>query len=352
MPTALTTAVTLADVAAHIGVSRTTVSNAYNRPDQLSPKLREKVLAAATELGYDGPDPMARGLRRGRAGSLGLVFDAPLSYAFTDPAATLFLTGMATGLEEHGAALSIIPRLPEGAERSADLVRSALVDGYMLFCTAATDPRYAAVRARGLPFVVVEYEDDPTAAHVQIDDVAGAEAAARHLVALGHRRVAIVSGYQQGVVTGAEAQGSSPWRVQSGRLAGWRAGLEAGGIDWGGVAVSGAGGSDAAGGARAAAPLLDRADRPTAILALSDLMALGVLQAAAERGIDVPGELSVVGFDDIPQAAAAGLTTVSQPHEEKGRAAVRILAGGAPPADSVLLPCELVVRASTGPAPQ
>jgi DNA-binding LacI/PurR family transcriptional regulator len=354
MPTAPTSTVTLADVAAHIGVSRTTVSNAYNRPDQLSPKLREKVLAAAIELGYDGPNPMARGLRRGRAGSLGLVFDAPLSYAFTDPAASLFLKGMATGLEEHSAALSIIPSLPEGPERSAELVRSALVDGYMLFCTSADDPRYAAVRARGLPVVLIEYEDDPTAAHVQIDDIAGAEAAARHLIALGHRHVAIVSGYQNGVVTGAQAQAASPWRVQSGRLAGWRAGLESGGVSWGAVPVSGAGGSDAAGGARAAAALLDRADRPTAILALSDVMAFGVLRAAAERGIDVPGELSVVGFDDIPQAAATtpALTTVSQPHEEKGHAAVRLLATGADPADSVLLPCELVVRASTGPAPR
>jgi DNA-binding LacI/PurR family transcriptional regulator len=352
MPSVATPSVTLADVAAHIGVSRTTVSNAYNRPKQLSPKLREKVLAAAADLGYDGPNPVARGLRRGTTGSLGLVFDAPLSYAFTDPAATLFLKGMATALEEHGAALSILPRMPEGAERSAALVRSALVDGYMLFCTPADDPRYAAVRARNLPFVLVEYEDDPTAAHVRIDDIAGAEAAARHLVALGHRRVAIVSGYQNGVVTGPEAQGDSPRRVQSGRLAGWRAGLEAGGINWGAVHVSGAGGSDAAGGARAAAALLDRADRPTAILALSDLLAFGVLRAAAERGIDVPGELSVVGFDDIPQAAAAtpALTTVSQPHEEKGRAAVRLLVAGADPADSVLLPCHLVVRASTAPA--
>src|SRR3954454_15600456 len=210
MPTALTTAVTLADVAAHIGVSRTTVSNAYNRPDQLSPKLREKVLAAATELGYDGPNPMARGLRRGQAGSLGLVFDAPLSYAFTDPAATLFLTGMATGLEEHGAALSIIPRVPEGAERSTGLVRSALVDGYMLFCTAADDPRYAAVRSRGLPYVLIEYDDEPadrrTAAHVQTEDIAGAEPAARHLTDLGHRRVAIVTAYGEGLRTGPEAQ--------------------------------------------------------------------------------------------------------------------------------------------------
>src|SRR3954463_3070780 len=240
MPSSPTTAITLADVAAHLGVSRTTVSNAYNRPNQLSPKLRKKVLAAAGELGYHGPNPMARGLRRGQAGSLGLVFDAPLSYAFTDPAAVLFLKGMATGLEEHGAALSIVPRVPEGAERSADLVRSALVDGYMLFCTPADDPRYAAVRTRGLPFVLVEYADDPTAAHVQSAEVAGAEAAARPLVDLGHRRVAIVSGYETDLVTGPQAQASSPWRVQSGRLAGWRAGLEAGGIRLGGGQGGGA----------------------------------------------------------------------------------------------------------------
>ncbi len=118
--------------------------------------------------------------------------------------------------------------------------------------------------------------------------------------------------------------------------------------------MSGAGGSDAAGGARAAAALLDRADRPTAILALSDVQAIGVLEAAAERGIEVPRDLSVVGFDDMPQAATTtpGLTTVSQPHEEKGRAAVRLLVSGARPEDSVLLPCELVVRASTAPAPR
>jgi DNA-binding LacI/PurR family transcriptional regulator len=353
-PMTTSTTVTLADVAARLGVSRTTVSNAYNRPDQLSPALRDRVLAAAADLGYTGPDPMARGLRRGHTGSLGLVFDQPLTYAFTDPAASLFLTGMAAGLEEHGAALSIIPRMPEGPEQSAELVRSALVDGYMLFCTAADDPRYAAVRNRGLPYVLIEYEDEPdgarTAVHVQIDDVNGAEAAARHLTDLGHRHIAIVTAYGAGLRSGPEAQDMARWRVLGGRLRGWRAGLEHAGIDWADVAVSSAGGSTADHGRRAAAALLDRAERPTAILAMSDVLALGVLEAAAERGIGVPGDLSVVGFDDIPQAAAAALTTVSQPHEEKGRAAVRLLVAGADPADSVLLPCELVVRASTGPA--
>jgi DNA-binding LacI/PurR family transcriptional regulator len=346
--------VTLADVAAQLGVSRTTVSNAYNRPNQLSPNLREKVLAAAGELGYAGPDPMARGLRRGRTGTFGLVFDQPLSYAFTDPAAALFLRGMAAGLEEHGHALTVIPRMPEGPEQSAELVRTALVDGYIMFCTSGDDPRFAAVRGRGLPVVLVEYDDDPDAAGVQIDDQAGAAAAARHLVDLGHRDVAIVTSYEMGVTNGPDAQARSRFHVQSARLAGWREGLESAGVDWTGVMVSGAGGGGTAAGARSAAALLDRADRPTAILALSDLQASGVLQAAAERGISVPGDLSVVGFDDIPLAAAStpGLTTVAQPLEEKGRAAVRLLVSGARPEDSVLLPCRLVVRASTGPAPR
>ena len=91
---------TLADVAEQLGVSRTTVSNAYNRPDQLSPTLRERVLSAARDLGYTGPDPVARSLRRGKAGSLGLVFDHRLRYIFDDPAAVLFLSGVAAGCEE------------------------------------------------------------------------------------------------------------------------------------------------------------------------------------------------------------------------------------------------------------
>src|SRR3954464_11931821 len=163
------TTVTLADVAGQLGVSRTTVSNAYNRPDQLSPKLRDRVLAAAADLGYAGPAPMARGLRRGRTGSLGLVFDQPLTYAFTDPAAAPFLPGLAGGPRGHGAGASGGrrgaggaggPGIADGPEQSAELVRSALGDGYMLFCTAADDPRYAAVRSRGLPYVLIEYDDE------------------------------------------------------------------------------------------------------------------------------------------------------------------------------------------------
>jgi DNA-binding LacI/PurR family transcriptional regulator len=334
---------TLAAVADHLGVSRTTVSNAYNRPDQLSPALRERVLAAARELGYGGPDPVARSLRRGRSGSLGLVFDHHLRYIFSDPAAVLFLGGVAAGCEEAGTGLALVPQLPEGA---AEVVRSALVDGYVMFCTPEDDERLDAVRARGLPYVLVDYSPEVAGPRVNVDDRGGARAAAQHLVDLGHRRLGIV--LPPGSL-GAPASGRRwRWFIRHERLEGWRAPLGDVGVDPSAVAVASAPGSDADAGHRAAATLLDRAARPTAVVCFSDVLALGALAAARERGIRVPQELSVVGFDDIAEAAGVALTTVHQPHAAKGERAVTLLTEGG---DDVVLPTELVIRASTGPVP-
>jgi DNA-binding LacI/PurR family transcriptional regulator len=347
---------TLADVAAHIGVSRTTVSNAYNRPDQLSPTLRERVLAAALELGYNGPDPVARSLRRGRAGSLGLVFDAQLRYIFSDPAAVLFLSGVAAGCEDHGTGLALVPQLPEGA---AEVVRSALVDGYVMFCTPENDERLEAVRARGLPYALVDFSPYVEGPRVNIDDRGGARLAAQHLIDLGHRRFGLVVPFQDGAPTAALAEEAADptqssderrWKcfIRYERLVGWREPLDAAGVDWDAVPVgSGPDGSEDSG-YEAAAQVLDRADRPTAIICLSDVMALGVMRAAAERGIRIPQDLSVVGYDDVPEAASAALTTIYQDHAAKGEHAVRLLTEGG---DDVLLPTELIVRASSGPVP-
>src|SRR5918995_4464751 len=226
---------TLADVAAHIGVSRTTVSNAYNRPDQLSPALRERVLDAARQLGYNGPDPMARSLRRGRAGSLGLVFDHRLQYIFNDPAAVLFLSGVAAGCEDQGTGLALVPQLPEGA---AEVVRSALVDGYVMFCTPENDERLDAVRTRGLPYVLVDFSPYVEGPRVNIDDRGGARAAAQHLVDLGHRRFGLVVPFDDGAPTAAAAEEAADptktsdhtrWRcfIRYERLVGWREPLDA-----------------------------------------------------------------------------------------------------------------------------
>jgi DNA-binding LacI/PurR family transcriptional regulator len=342
-------AVTLATVAEAVGVSRMTVSNAYNRPDQLSPELRERVLEAAKRLGYSGPNPVARTLSRGTTGSVGLVLDYPLTIAFTDPGTVQFLHGVAAGCEEQALGLTLVPRIEGGG---AALVQRALVDGFVLYCVAPADPRMDAVRARKLPFVRVDFDPEPDGLDVNIDDEAGARAVAEHLTALGHRQIAIVLPHDHAGPTGPVAEQNSWHHVTSSRLAGWRAGLEAAGIDWSTVPVVGGPGKMPEAGRFAGGRLLDRADRPTAIIALSDVLAIGVLQAAAERGISVPGELSVAGFDDVPEAAAATppITTIRQPHQTKGAEAVRLLVE-APESESVLLPIELVVRASTAPAP-
>jgi DNA-binding LacI/PurR family transcriptional regulator len=150
----------------------------------------------------------------------------------------------------------------------------------------------------------------------------------------------------------ADARERDLHHVEATRMAGWRAGLESVGIDPATVPVTSGPGKMQETGRNAGGKLLDRADRPTAIIALSDLLAIGVIEAARERGIDVPGELSVTGFDDVPEAALADppLTTVRQPHHQKGSEAVRLLLEQPGPG-SVVLPAELVIRASTAPAP-
>jgi DNA-binding LacI/PurR family transcriptional regulator len=341
---------TLATVAEAVGVSRMTVSNAYNRPDQLSPALRERILETARALGYGGPDPVARTLKRGETGSVGVVLDYALTNAFTDPATVQFLHGVAAGCETAARGMSLVPRI---TGRDAALVGSALVDGFVVYCVPEDDPRWDAILARKLPFIRVDFDPDPTLPSVNIDDEGAAREIAEHLVALGHRRFGIVMSQHAPGDTAGEAQTRTVYHVEAARLRGWRAALESGGIAWDPIPVAGAPGKDDEGGVIAGARLLDRADRPTAILALSDQLALGVLRAAADRGIDVPGQLSVAGFDDIPEAALSTpkLTTVHQPHHRKGAEAVRLLLAGGP-AQSVLLPTELVIRASTAPVPR
>jgi DNA-binding LacI/PurR family transcriptional regulator len=277
------------------------------------------------------------------------VLDYPLTLAFTDPGTVQFLHGVAAGCEDQALGLSLVPRIEGGG---AALVQTALVDGFVLYCVAPDDPRMDAVRSRKLPYVRVDFDAEPELLDVNIDDTGAARAVAEHVTALGHRRVGIVLPHGVPGATGPEAERAAVHHVASARLAGWRAGLEAAGIDWSTVPVASGPGKMRDGGRIAGARLLDRAERPTAIIALSDVLAIGVLEAAAERGIAVPGELSVAGFDDVPEAAAATppLTTIRQPHQTKGSEAVRLLVE-APDSESVVLPTELVVRASTAPAP-
>jgi DNA-binding LacI/PurR family transcriptional regulator len=349
--------VTLATLASELGVSRTTVSNAYNHPDQLSPALRAKVLEAARRLGYPGPDPLAATLSRGRAGALGLLFfddlHYPLRFAFSDPAHVLFLEGVADACGQAGVGLVLV-----GGGRSADLIRAALVDGFVCQYDVDGDERVEAVVERGLPLVVVDGPAPPGAGHVGVDDRGGAALAARHLLELGHRRLGVVaaplSPDRFEGPAGPQRRAGARYQVIRDRLLGYRDAVEEAGLDWAAVPVEERRPYGQEAGQRAAAALLDRADRPTALLAMTDEVALGALRAAQELEIAVPEELSLVGFDDTPAAALArpALTTVHQPHHDKGVAAAEWLLHPAGRPASQLLPVELVVRASTAPPPR
>jgi len=152
---------TLASLAAELGVSRTTVSNAYNRPDQLSADLRERVLATAKRMGYAGPDPVARSLRTRKAGAVGLVITEPLTYSFSDPAALNFVAGLAETCEEAGQGLLLVAVGPgRTVSEGSSAVLSAGVDGFVVYAAADDDPYLQLVLDRRLPVVVVDQPHD------------------------------------------------------------------------------------------------------------------------------------------------------------------------------------------------
>lgn len=349
---------TLQTVADAVGVSRSTVSNAYSRPDQLSPQLREKILAAARRLGYAGPDPTARSLRRGSVGAVGVLFTISLSRAFSDPYAVLFLRGLAESSERYGTGVLLVP-LPRDAEAATDAVQRAVVDGFCVFSIPDWHASRQAVRARGLPVVGTEVRpEQPDAMYVGMDESGASRAAAEHLTQLGHRRIGVILHW----LAREPSQAAHPITVASPdeidhyecreRLRGYHEALAGAGLGLADITIVNAPENSRESGAEAAALLLDRAPRPTAILAVTDLLALGTIDAVVTRGLWPGRDVSVVGFDDVPEAEVAGLTTVRQHPLERGRIAGSLLLD--PPSDpdhrKVVLPTTLIVRASTGPA--
>jgi DNA-binding LacI/PurR family transcriptional regulator len=348
---------TLAMIARQLGVSAMTVSNAYNRPDQLSPALRERILQTAADLGYGGPDALARGLRRGSAGALGVLYDTWPSYVFEDPSATAFLRGLSQTTGQTFMGLMLISRPWPATDRGLD---TAAVDGFVAYSLTDNSPQLTEAIARR-PTVIVDQPVLKGVPWVGIDDTAAAAAAAEHLLSLGHTRIAILTfalalDGQEGPV-GPKRRRSATFAVSRARLDGYRTALISAGLDWDAIPIYECG--VPARMPNAVAALLQRDPRPTAVLAMSDTLALTTLRVAAESGLTVPDELSVVGFDDVPDARSHALTTIHQPHDEKGRHAGQLLLGlldcdratrVAPP--TVTLPAELMVRRSTARPPR
>ncbi|MBV9161819.1 MAG: LacI family DNA-binding transcriptional regulator [Pseudonocardiales bacterium] len=348
---------TMAALAAELGVSRTTVSNAYNRPDQLSPELRKRVLETARRLGYPGPDPVARSLRTRQAGAVGVLLTEALSSAFQDPAAIGFLEGLAMACGDAGRGLLLVPAGPDADERKVTAtVHRAAVDGFVVYSVPDDDPHFAAVLQRPLPVVVCDQPQVDGVAHVGIDDRAAMQNLGAHLVGLGHRRIGVVCvrlgrDRHDGFVT-VRRQRATRFPVQRARLAGLADAFGAALLDWNAVPVVERFDHTISSGASATSELLDRDSRLTAIVCTSDILALGALHEIRQRGRRVPEDFTVTGFDGVPEAERAGLTTVSQPVLEKGQVAGRLLLDRSRPKNrTIMLPTDLVVRSTSGRAP-
>ena len=339
----------IADVAREAGVSKTTVSFAFNSPSRVKPATAERIHEVATRLGYE-PHPVARLLAQRRAQTIGLLTPQALSVMFANPFFAAFSEGVAAVAEENGFALQFIS--PHRGSLARALNRSA-VDGVVAIGLSADHPEVEQIHLAHLPTVLVDSASFDGQALVDIDDEGAARGAAQHLLALDHRAFLVVAVEPPHPTTPLDPDG-----VPGRRLAGYRGALAAAGItlEPDEIVVAPA---SIAGGRAAFRRAWEAGLRPTAVLAMSDAIAVGVIRAARDVGLCVPADLSVVGFDDIDLAEFVDppLTTVRQPVRWKGRAAAELLleaiSGGT---DHVRerrrLATELVVRGSSAVAPQ
>lgn len=330
--------VTIQDVAHAARVSATTVSFAFNQPDQLSEATRKRVLATAQRLGYT-PHPAARSLSMKRSGSVGLLTPQPLEIVFANPFVAELIQGIGDVCAEHNLTLLLVPPL-DGSLESA--IARAAVDGFITLGLNAGDRTVETLRRLDLPCVLLDADPPRGSPAVNVDDFGGAVTAAEHLLKLGHRSLAVLA---LGPARGEQAHKG----VGARRLAGYRTAIKAAGLPAPRLEAAGA---TYAAGAEAFRRLWSGSRRPTAVLAMSDMAAIGLMAAARDAGVRVPDDLSVVGFDDLPIAAwiHPGLTTVRQPIAEKGRQAARLLIagfGGRAVHSPKPLPTELIVRGST-----
>ncbi|MGZ6270328.1 MAG: LacI family DNA-binding transcriptional regulator [Candidatus Limnocylindrales bacterium] len=345
----------IADVAHEAGVSKTAVSFAFNRPERLSRDTAARIREVAEALGYR-PHPVARMLTQGRTMMIGVLTPQALAVVFSNPFFGAFSEGVADAAEDLGYSVLFVSPLQGSLARA---VGRATVDGFVALGLAEDHPEVEQIRRAGLPIVLVDSAAFPEHGAVEVDDLGGARSAAEHLLALGHREFLII-GVEPPTLSemGYPAALATRETVMSRRLDGYRRAMSAHGVRLRDARVV-VGPASFDGGMAAFNRAWEDGLRFSAVLAMSDAMAVGAMRAARDLGLVIPRDLSVVGFDDLDLAQHTNppLTTVHQPVRRKGEEAVRLLHALVDRRDSEraehrLLPTRLIVRGSTGPAPQ
>lgn len=331
-------------------MSASTASVVFSGKTPVSDATRQRVLNAAAELGYTGPDPRAASLRRGRSGIVAVVVGSRLKDIFLDPVQRVMMDGLAEVVAPLGAGLLLL-RVHTDVDNAPTLTTAPIDAAVLIGCDAPLRESLEIAHQRGLPIVVIEGDAGEGVPRILLDNREAQAAAAAHLRELGHTDVAIVT-----LGTGTEPRGA--WitpatditiEVTRDRLLGARD------IYPDAPALTTVGSSIDEGLAAGRVLFAPDGPRPTAVIAQSDLLAAGVIRAAEEAGLRVPEEVSVTGFDGIAVdgLAAYELTTLVQSAAEKGRAAGEAVAAmleGRTPA-SVLLPCRFRPGNTTGPPP-
>jgi len=332
---------TIYDVARLAGVSTATVSRSLNGTGQIAPSTQLAIESAIRELGYQ-PNRVARSLVTRSTQTIALLLPD-----ITNP----FYGALVSGIEQRTLELGYTILLctteddPAREETYLDLLRSKQVDGALVDGLLLPADRLARFAAEGFPIVCLDRDSpSPSVPLVQVDNRLGARLATGHLTALGHRRIAHVTGRPE-------------MRISQERIEGYRESLESAGLEYEpDLVVSGAFSED--GGFEAGLRLFARDPAPTAVFAANDLSAVGLLEAVAESGRQVPDDVSVVGFDDLRLASytTPPLTTVRQPAREIGERATTLLLdmtrGKRPRKLRHLLEPQLVVRRSTAAPPR
>ena len=298
---------TIRDVARRAGVGVGTVSRVLNDSPLVTAEMRVRVMGAIEELGFRR-NAAARSLSVGRTHHVGVV--APF---FTSPSSVERLRGVSECLTASGYGLLLLD-IETARQRANVLSDLSRLDGLLVISLPLTDGEVASLARDRMPTVLVD-TSHPKLAHVEIDDVRGGTLAVEHLLAKGHRRIAFV---------GDRPYPSFGFTSSERRRHGYRAALAAAGIEPD-PALERLGGHDRDVARIVAEALLRVPSPPTAIFAASDVQALGVLEAAQDAGLRVPGDVAVIGFDDIELAAVAGLTTVRQPLRQSGRRGAELL---------------------------